>query len=397
MELRSKLSFENTEVAFAAKSDKELRKANFIFSVVKHHTIAQLATGAVKMGLALRLPIKGIIKKTVYDHFCAGETIEKSMQVMEHIGQLGVRSILDYSIEGEKTEEGFEQTAQEVIRTIEEAKKNPNIPFSVFKMTGIASIDLLEKINAEQTLTEAEQTAWAKVRSRVDSICKAGYENDIPILIDAEESWIQNPIDALAYEMMRKYNQSKAIVYNTYQLYRKDSLTNLRNAFHDATMHNHFLGVKLVRGAYMEKERERAKKMGYTDPIQPNKEATDADYNKALAFCIDNKQRIHFVSGSHNEYSNQYLALLMEKHSMDINDKRIWFSQLYGMSDNISFNLAKTGYNVVKYLPYGPVVKVMPYLFRRAEENTSVEGQSSRELDMIRKELRRRRKIESGN
>lgn len=390
MEVDPKLSFENTEVAFAAKTNKELRKANFIFSVVKHHTIAQIATGAVKLGLALRLPIKGLIKHTVYDHFCAGETIDKSLEVMDKIGQLGVRSILDYSVEGEKSEAGFERVTEEVIRTINEARKNPNIPFSVFKMTGLASIGLLEKINAKQTLTDEENSAWEKAKARVDRICKACFEMDIPVLIDAEESWIQNPIDAMAYEMMRKYNTKKAIVYNTYQLYRKDSLTNLRNAFHEAAMHNYFLGAKLVRGAYMEKERERAKKMGYPDPIQPSKEATDNDYNKALAFCIDNKQRISFVSGSHNEYSNQYLAVLMDKHSMNVNDNRIWFSQLYGMSDNISFNLAKAGYNVVKYLPYGPVEKVMPYLFRRAEENTSVEGQSSRELDMIRKELKRR-------
>lgn len=391
MEIASKLSFENTEVAFQAKTDKELRKANFIFSIVKHHTIAQIATGAVKLGLALRLPVKGLIKHTVYDHFCAGENIEQSLQVMDHIGQFGVHSILDYSVEGEKSEQGFELVAQEVIRTVHEAKKNSNMPFAVFKMTGLASIDLLEKINAGKSLSEAEESAWEKVKARVDRICKTCFEQDIPVLIDAEETWIQNPIDALAYEMMRKYNEKKAIVYNTYQLYRRDSLANLRNAFHEAAMHNYFLGAKLVRGAYMEKERERAKKMGYADPIQPNKEATDADYNKALAFCIDNKQRISFVSGSHNEYSNQYLAVLMEKHSLNMHDKRVWFSQLYGMSDNISFNLAKAGYNVVKYLPYGPVEKVMPYLFRRAEENTSVEGQSSRELDMIRRELRRRK------
>ena len=391
MELTSKLTFENTEVAFAAKSDKELRKANFIFSVVNHHFVAQLATTAVRLGLSLRLPIKGIIRKTVFDHFCGGETIEKTMQVMNHIGNFGVHAILDYSIEGEKTDEGFDTTTEEVIRTIHEAKRNTHIPFSVFKMTGIASIDLLEKINSKKELSEEDKLAWEKVKQRVDRICKTGFENDIPILIDAEESWIQDPIDALAYEMMRLYNENNAIVYNTYQFYRKDSLTKLREAFHDAAMHNHYLGVKLVRGAYMEKERERAKKYGYADPIQTNKEATDADFNKGLAFCIDNKQRVSFVCGSHNEYSNQYLALLIEKHGMTINDKRVWFSQLYGMSDNISYNLAKAGYNVVKYLPYGPVEKVMPYLFRRAEENTSVEGQSSRELDMIRKELKRRR------
>jgi proline dehydrogenase len=258
-------------------------------------------------------------------------------------------------------------------------------------MTGVASAELLEKVQSKQTLSVEEQQAFERIRKRVDAICSKAADADIPILIDAEETWIQNPIDALAYEMMAKYNKEKAIVYNTYQMYRTASLKNLRDAFHTAAMHNYFFGAKLVRGAYMEKERKRAADNKYADPIQPTKEATDEAFNKALEFCIDNKQRVSVMCGSHNDYSNYYLTILMNKHGMKANDGRVSFAQLYGMSDNISFNLAKAGYNVAKYLPYGPVKSVMPYLLRRAEENTSVAGQSSRELTLIRKELKRRK------
>ncbi|MFM9836776.1 MAG: proline dehydrogenase family protein, partial [Cyclobacteriaceae bacterium] len=244
---------------------------------------------------------------------------------------------------------------------------------------------------SKATLSGDEKAGFEKVKNRVDLICKKAFDTQVPVLIDAEDSWIQNPIDEMAYDMMRKYNQNKAIVFNTFQMYRADMLGNLRNAFHVATMHNYFLGVKMVRGAYMEKEGARAIELGYVNPIHPSKEATDEAFNKGLAFCVDNKQRISLMCGSHNEYSNQYLTVLMNKHGMKNNDSRVWFAQLLGMSDNISFNLAKAGYNVAKYVPYGPVEAVMPYLLRRASENTSVAGQSSRELTMIRKELKRRK------
>jgi proline dehydrogenase len=252
-------------------------------------------------------------------------------------------------------------------------------------------MNVLEKVQSKRELTADEKEAFQHFRDRVERICSRAFQYDVPVMIDAEDSWIQDPIDELAYEMMMKFNQKRAIVYNTYQMYRRDMLDNLRNAFHTATMHNYYLGVKMVRGAYMEKEAERAEKMGYPNPIHPTKQATDDSFNKGLAFCIDNKQRVSLMCGSHNEYSNQYLTVLMEKHSMKNNDSRVWFAQLLGMSDNISFNLAKAGYNVVKYVPYGPVELVMPYLIRRASENTSVAGQSSRELTMIRKELARRK------
>jgi proline dehydrogenase len=390
MEVKPGIHFDDTHIAFSYKSDRELRKANFIFSLVNNPVVSSIATGLAKLGLALHLPVKGLIRSTVFEHFCGGETIEQSDHTIQTLFQYKVGTILDYSAEGEHTESGFDRAKEEVLKTLDKAKGNSAIPFCVFKATGIVNAEVLEKVQANETLSADEALAFEHFQQRVEAICKKAYEHGVPVLIDAEDSWIQNPIDEVAYAMMKKYNQQKAIVFNTFQMYRSDMLDNLRNAFHLATMHNYYLGVKMVRGAYMEKEAERAEKMDYPNPIHPSKQATDESFNKGLAFCIDNKQRVSLMCGSHNEYSNQYLAVLMEKHSMKNNDSRVWFAQLMGMSDNISFNLANAGYNVAKYVPYGPVELVMPYLIRRAEENTSVAGQSSRELTLIRKELKRR-------
>jgi len=391
MQIQSNVHFDDSQVAFSYKSDKDLRKANFIFSVVNNPTVSSIATGLAKIGLALHLPVKGLIKNTVFEHFCGGETIDQSERTIKTLSRFHVGTILDFSAEGAHTEDGFDLTTEEILKTIEKAKGNPDIPFTVFKSTGLVSMDLLTKVQAKEPLSAEEQSNFQHFHDRVEKICAKAHAYDVPVMIDAEDSWIQNPIDELAYEMMKKFNQQRAIVFNTYQMYRQDMLNNLRNAFHTAAMHNYYLGVKMVRGAYMEKEAERAEKMNYPNPIHPNKQATDDSFNKGLAFCIDNKQRVNLMCGSHNEYSNKYLTVLMEKHSMNPNDSRVWFAQLLGMSDNISFNLAKAGYNVVKYVPYGPVELVMPYLIRRASENTSVAGQSSRELTMIRKELARRK------
>lgn len=390
MEIEPNVHFDDTAVAFSYKNDRELKKANFIFTVVNHPWVSATATSLVKIGLALRLPIHGIIRSTVFEHFCGGETIKQSERVMDVLGKFNVGTILDYSVEGEHTEAGFDQTLEEILQTFEEAKGNDKVPFCVFKVTGMASSELLEKVQANVGLTAEETIAFEKVKARIDRICARAHEYSVRVLIDAEDSWIQNPIDAIADEMMQKYNQQTAIVFNTYQMYRADMLKNLKDAFHRAAMYNYYLGVKMVRGAYMEKERERAEKMGYPSPIHPDKEATDLCFNKGLTFCIDNKQRVSLLCGSHNEYSNQYLTVLMSKHGLKPHDQRVWFAQLLGMSDNISFNLAKSGYNVAKYVPYGPVDAVMPYLLRRAAENTSVAGQSSRELTLIRTELKRR-------
>jgi proline dehydrogenase len=391
MDAVTNISFEDTAVAFQYKSNAALRRANFIFSLINHPWVSALAIKSVKLGLMLRLPVEGIIKQTVFYHFCGGESIEHSDATVSQLAQHGVNTILDYSVEGEKSEAGFDSTMEETIRTVQKARTSRNIPFSVFKVTGIASAALLEKVQKKEALEEAERVAFSRVQERIDKICATANDYHVPVLIDAEETWIQDAIDLLVGQMMAKYNARRAIVFNTFQLYRTASLRNLRHAYHNATMGNYFLGAKLVRGAYMEKERERAEELGQSSPIFPNKEATDNAFNEALAFCIDHKQRIEVMCGSHNEYSNYYLTVLMEKHGMKKNDSRVWFSQLLGMSDNISFNLAKEGYNVAKYVPYGPVRSVMPYLFRRAEENTSVAGQSSRELRLIQKELKRRR------
>jgi len=391
MDTEPKLNFNDTSVAFSYKSDSELRKANFIFTLVNHPSISRLATSAAQIGLALHLPVKGLIRSSVFSHFCGGETIQQSEQTIQNLNRFHVGTILDYSVEGAKTEEGFEQTTTETLLTFEKAKGNPAVPFCVFKVTGLATMDLLEKVQRKEPLSKDENEAFEKLKNRVDRICAKAFEYEVPVLVDAEDSWIQGTIDELAYEMMQKYNQKKAIVFNTFQMYRADMLDNLKSAWEEAKRNNYFLGVKMVRGAYMEKEAVRAEKLNYSNPIQPSKEATDNGFNKGLTFCIAHIDQITLMCGSHNEYSNYYLTVLMAKHGIMNNDPKVWFAQLLGMSDNISFNLAKAGYNVAKYVPYGPVEAVMPYLIRRASENTSVAGQSSRELTMIRKELNRRK------
>lgn len=392
MEIEPRVQFDDTSTAFSYKSDRQLKKANFIFTLVNHPSISSVATTLAKIALTLRLPFaKSVIRNTIFEHFCGGETIQESEKTIVTLGKFKVGTILDYSVEGEKTEEGFDITTKEIIRTIERAKGNPGIPFCVFKVTGMADTPLLEKKHAGETLSSEETVAYERVKNRVDQLCSKAFECNVRILVDAEETWIQGPIDKLAYEMMMKYNQQTAIVFNTFQMYRKDMAANLRQAHQDSVKHNYHLGVKLVRGAYMEKEADRAEKLGYENPIHATKEDTDKAFNKSLTFCLDNKTRISLMCGSHNDYSNKFLTVLMDKHGLKPGDSRVWFAQLLGMSDHISFNLSKAGYNVAKYVPYGPVRAVMPYLIRRAQENTSVAGQSSRELQLIRKELRRRR------
>lgn len=384
------ISFEDTAVAFEYKSNADLRKANLIFSLVNHPWMSSLATGFVRAALRIRLPIEGIIRKTAFDHFCGGESIADSEKVIEQLTRYNVGTILDYSVEGEKSEQGFDATMNEILRTLEKAHTSKGIPFCVFKVTGLASADILEKLNNNESLTLDEQTAFDRAKRRVDTICSRAFEYDVPILIDAEETWIQGPIDQLADQMMAQYNTKRAIVWNTYQMYRTSSMANLLGDYEDAARRGYRLGAKLVRGAYMEKERDRAEKLGYPSPIQPDKAATDRAFDEALAFCLDHLDSVEVMCGSHNESSSAFLVNSMISRGISPSDRRIWFAQLYGMSDHISFNLARAGYNVAKYVPYGPVRAVMPYLLRRAEENTSVAGQSSRELVLIRKELRRR-------
>lgn len=393
MESGPKISFDNTAVAFSYKSNKALKKAHFIFSLVNHPWISSLATGFVKMAFKIGLPIDSLVKQTAFEHFCGGVSIEDSAPVIKALGQHNVQTILDYSVEGEKSEPGFDKTLAETLRILDKAQEEQHIPFAVFKVTGLGSMDLLERVQNKVALSTDEQLAFERVRGRINAICERAFAYGIPTLIDAEESWIQDTIDDLANEMMARYNKLKPIVFNTYQMYRTEMLSNLKAAHRMSINGNYFAGAKLVRGAYMEKERDRAEKLGYPSPIHPTKEATDNAFNEAVLYCLDNRDRMSVMCGSHNEYSNYFLTVMMEKHRLRNDDPRVWFAQLYGMSDNISFNLAQSGYNVAKYVPYGPVKSVMPYLLRRAEENTSVAGQSSRELTLIRNEVKRRKQV----
>lgn len=382
--------FEDTSIAFASKSDAKLRKTYWLFSLMNQARVVNLGTFFIKLALKLNLPIKNLIRATIFEQFCGGETINDCDTTIQALGNSRIGTILDYSVEGEDEEASFETTALEILKTIDKAATSVNIPFSVFKVTGVASSELLEKVQRKEVLSDKDQAAYQRAHDRVEHLCRHAYEKGVRIFIDAEESWIQGVIDDLAYEMMQKFNRERAIVYNTYQLYRHETLEALKTAFLVARQKGYFLGGKLVRGAYMEKERLRARENEYFNPIHVSKEATDNDYNLAIDFCLDRLEHIAICLGTHNEYSSQYCAVKMKKLGIANNDDRIWFAQLLGMSDNISFNLAKVGYNVAKYVPYGPIDAVLPYLIRRAEENTSIAGQSSREFLLVKSELKRR-------
>ncbi|MCU0422546.1 MAG: proline dehydrogenase family protein [Bacteroidia bacterium] len=385
------LSFDNTELAFKLKTNAELKQSYFLFKAIGYNWLVKVGPPLVNFAFNSGLPVKGIIKKTVFKQFCGGESMDECEHTMNRLYSKGVGTILDYSVEGEEKEENFEATKQETIATINKAKGNSQIPFCVFKVTGLARFDLLAKVNANESLTAAEESEFARVKNRIYEICKLAYANQVRLFIDAEESWIQDAIDAIVQEMMMEFNKQSCIVYNTIQLYRHDRLQYLKESYAHAEQYHYYYGVKLVRGAYMEKERLRADQMGYKSPIQPDKASSDRDYDEALKFCLQHIERISICAGSHNEHSSMLLTKLMQQYGISPNDKRIYFSQLYGMSDHISFNLSDAGYNVAKYLPYGPVKSVLPYLFRRAAENTSVKGQAGRELTLITNELKRRR------
>lgn len=384
------INFDDTATAFITRSNAQLKKAFWMFKMVASPRLVSLGKSATSIARALGLPIKGLIKNTVYDQFVGGENIEECEEVINLMYKYNVRSLLDYSIEGKETEADFESTKSRLIETIKFGSNHEAVPFAVFKVTGLARFALLEKVSNEEILTEKETQEWLKAKARVKDVCQAAHEHGLPILVDAEETWIQSAIDMLAEEMIEHYNREKVIVFNTLQMYRTDRLQYLKDLVDRANEKNFYLGVKLVRGAYMEKERERAREMGYPSPIQPDKISSDRNFDAGVAYVVENLEKGRLVAGSHNEESCRKLASLMEEKNIAKGDTRIWFSQLYGMSDNLSFNLAKEGYNVVKYLPFGPVKDTLPYLIRRAEENTSASGQTGRELLLIQKEMQRR-------
>lgn len=385
------VDFNDTKTAFALKSDNQLRKAYWLFKLVASKGLVSIGKGLSDFSLRLGLPIKGLVKQTVYDQFVGGESIEECAQIVQRLYEYKVHSILDFAVEGKETETDFEACKDEILKTIVYGSKHESIPIAVFKVTGVAKFSLLEKVSANEELNIEENAAWERVQQRIEAICATAYEHKIMVMIDAEESWIQPAIDKLCHWMMQRFNKEEVWVVNTLQMYRKDRLDFLKESLQNARKEAYRYGAKLVRGAYMEKERERAEAMSYPDPICDSKADSDANYNAALEFMMENIADSAVVAGSHNEGSARLLSELIDQKGLDRSDKRVWFSQLYGMSDNLSFNLGKEGYNVVKYLPFGPVKETLPYLIRRAEENSSAGGQSGRELSLIQAELKRRK------
>jgi len=383
--------FDNTQIAFSLKSDTELERAFFLFKMIANEPLVRIGTAVTNFALKASLPVEGLIRATVFDHFCGGVNEDDSLKVVDKLFTKGVSSVLDYSVEGKEEEEQFDAVLEKTLKLIDFAKEKKSIPFAVFKPSGFGRINLYEEVSLGKKLTPAESDEWDRVVARFEKVCKASYDSDVALLIDAEESWMQDSVDNLVEEMMQKYNKEKPIVFNTLQMYRWDRLDYLKKVHEKAKTEGFFIGMKLVRGAYMEKENERAIEKNYPTPICASKEATDENYNASVKYMLDHIDMMSIFEGTHNEESTYYLMDLMEKKGIQSTDNRIWFGQLYGMSDNISYNLADSGYNVAKYLPFGPVKDVMPYLIRRAEENTSVAGQTSRELAMIKAERNRRK------
>lgn len=389
------INFEDTRTAFRIKSDRDLRRAYILFKLISYPILVKIGNPVIKVFSTLGIPVGWIVKPTAFKHFVGGETLEDCQPAVEKLKTANVYSILDYSVEGKETEKAIKAALDETLRAVINAGSNPDIPFAVFKPTAFGSHKALEILSGNTEASGQILEEGEKFRQRINILCKTAYENNIPIMIDAEDTYIQNFIDRVVMEMMELYNREKCIVYNTYQMYRHDRISTLKADIQKARDEKFFLGAKFVRGAYMERERARASKMGYEDPIQPDRESTDRDYNLALKISMENLDVVSIFNGTHNEYSSKYLADLMIEQGLDPGDKRIWFSQLYGMSEHISFNLSAAGFNVAKYVPYGPVRYVLPYLMRRVEENTSVKGQTGRELSLIKKE-RQRRKNETG-
>ncbi len=387
------LIFDNTEIAFSLKTDSELERAYFLFKMISIEPLVRIGTVATNFAIKAHLPIEGLIRSTVFDHFCGGVNEEDCLSVIDKMYEKGVSSVLDYSVEGKENEKEFDSAKDKILKIIDFAKELNAIPIAVFKPTGFGRLSLYEKITKGDKLTVKEQSEWENVVNRFDAVCRKAKANDVAVLIDAEESWMQGAADSLVTQMMEKYNTEKPIVYNTLQMYRHDRLDFLKEEHKKAKIGKYFLGYKLVRGAYMEKENERAEEKGYKSPICKSKALTDENFNAGLRYILDNLDCMSVFAGTHNEDSSYLLMNLMKEKGLLNNDPRIWFGQLYGMSDHISFNLANKGYNVAKYIPFGPVKDVMPYLIRRAEENTSVAGQTGRELALLTKEKKRRKTL----
>ena len=386
-----KVDFSDTQIAFADKSDAALKRSHLLFSLMNYPFLVKIGTRLATLALQLRLPVEGLVKATIYRQFCGGENIEEARSVIDKLGESGIKTILDYGVEGKESEADFDRTAAYLSQTLEYAREDEDIHIISTKLSGLFRFGLLEKVTMGEPLTKAEAEEYERGKARVGRICKAAFESGIGIHIDAEHSWIQGAVDEIAWEMSRQYNKGIPTVINAVQLYRKDRLQFLQDSLQHARDNGYLCAVKLVRGAYMEKERERARAMDYPSPIHESLEETHRAYNEGLQFCIGHIGEVYVCNATHNEESCRLQTELMEARGLEPGHPMVATAQLYGMSDNLSYNMAEAGFNVEKYLPYGPVREVLPYLIRRTQENTSVEGQMSRELNLIRKELQRRR------
>jgi proline dehydrogenase len=383
--------FENTAIAFQLKSDSELERAYFLFKLIANEPLVRIGTAVTNFAVKAHLPVEGLIRATVFDQFCGGVSEEDCLPIIDKMFEKGVCSILDYSVEGKASEDQFDHALQKTLQVLQFVKEKDAIPFAVFKPTGFGRFELYEKLSAAEVLTHQEHKEWNRVIDRYNQVCQKASDLDVSLLIDAEESWMQQAADEIALQMMRKFNTEKAVVFNTAQMYRWDRMIYLEELLSTAKKENFKVGIKVVRGAYMEKERDRAKEKGQKSPICESKQATDTNFDNAVKLMMKNLDVFSIFAGTHNEASTYDLIEIMEKKGLDTNDPRVWFGQLFGMSDHITYNLTNSGFLAAKYLPYGPVRDVMPYLIRRAEENTSVAGQTSRELSLLKKEKKRRK------
>ncbi len=380
----------DTKTAFATKSDHDLWQANWLFRVIGTPWLTTIGSSLTRFALALHLPVKGMVKATIFEQFCGGETIRESLVTAAKLAESGIGTILDHSVEGQDEEKELDATVKEVLLTIAASKERKEVPFCVFKPTGISRTELLGIVSTGRKLSSTEQAEWSRVERRMEQLCEAAFAAGTPLLVDAEESWVQPAVDDLVERMMERFNRERAMIFNTVQLYRHDRLAYLKATQEKGASKGYHVGLKLVRGAYMEKEREAAERAGRPSPIHATKAAVDADYDAALEYCAAHIGNMAICVGTHNEKSTLLMASLIDKNGLERNDPRIWFAQLLGMSDNISYNMSAAGFNVAKYVPYGPVREVLPYLMRRANENTSARGQTGRELGLIKAERRRR-------
>jgi len=386
------LNFDNTEIAFSYLSNRELIKEYYIFKILNQPGLSKLGKSFTMKAFDLGLPITGLVKDTIFDAFVGGETIEESEPEIGMLQDNNVGTILDYGVEAKNDEKQLNGIAGHIESIVRQVYRDQQYHVNACaKISAFANNELLEKVSNKTTLTAEENELWERVLARTNTVCAAAHECNVALYLDAEESWIQPAIDLIVETMMERYNTEKPIIFQTVQLYRHDRLDYLKTLHTTAKDKGYILAVKLVRGAYMEKERERAKELGYKSPIQPDKAATDSDYNRAVEYCLEHIDEICMCLATHNEESNYFLEELLQHQGISKHHPHIITAQLFGMGDHITFNMAADGYHAVKYLPYGPVKELLPYLLRRANENSSVDGQASRELSLLKKEIKRRK------